>query len=160
MGAELRSLLTVLSDGRAEPGLRPTPSLTRLDELVETFRLAGLHVEHEVDGPLPELDPAADLAAYRVLQEAMTNAVRHAPGATVRLRVAAEGDGVRIRAADSGAAGHPTSIPPGTGRGLAGMRERLELAGGQLLAAEPAPVGFVVDAFVPARDRRGTVPGS
>jgi signal transduction histidine kinase len=156
--AELRSLLTVLAESDQDVELRPAPSLARLDELVATFELAGLRIEREIDGQLPELDPVAGLAAYRVVQEALTNTVRHAPGAAVLLRVSAEEHGVRIRVADSGPSESGTPASPGAGRGLTGMRERLELAGGLLLAAEPEGRGFTVDAFVPARVRTGTVP--
>lgn len=148
--AELRSLLTVLSDSHEGAGLRPTPCLAQLGELVETFRLAGLRVDHEVEGPLPALEPAADLAAFRVVQEAMTNAVRHAPGTRVALRILSRADGLWIRVADCGPADPSVPVPRGAGRGLAGMQERLELAGGRLLVAGPQRDGFVVEAFVPA----------
>lgn len=150
---ELRSLLTVLSEGEPIAGLTPTPSLTRLHELVVSFRQAGMSVDDEVPNPLPELDPSADLAGYRTVEEAMTNALRHAPGALVHLRVVVDGDSLRITISDSGLSSTAASNQrfPGTGRGLAAMGERLELAGGHLVQAGDSGSGFVVEAVLPVR---------
>ena len=88
---ELRRLLGVLRfTGTEDPErvrLTPVPSLSRLDELVDTVREAGLAVTCEVSGPVAELPPGVDLTAYRILQEALTNALRHAPGAAASVRV-------------------------------------------------------------------------
>lgn len=144
---ELRHLVTLTHDG--PEGLEPVWSLHNLPELVERVRGVGLRVELEVPAPLPCLTPSGDLAAYRVVQEAFTNTMRHAPGATARLRIRCDGDVVEIIAEDDGSGG---STPPtvGAGRGLIGMRERLRLAGGEL--AEVGPVdgaGYRVRARIP-----------
>jgi signal transduction histidine kinase len=154
---ELRQLLTLLSDGEVDAGVQPLASVRRVDDLVSTFRGVGLRVRCQVDGALPGLDPTADLAAYRVVQEALTNALRHAPGTTVEVRLRQERGRLRITVCDSGPgpareAPAPVSVD-GSGRGLIGMRERLTLAGGELLHAGPDGPGFLVEAVLPCHEQ-------
>jgi signal transduction histidine kinase len=144
---ELRRLLTLLSDD--EPaGLLPAPSLRHLDDLVDHCRAAGLQVEVVRRGAVPMLEPAADLAAYRVVQEALTNTMRHASGATARLLVDADAAGVRLVVQDSGSSPVARS-DLGMGRGLIGMRERLRLSGGTLVTAGHETAGFRIEAWLP-----------
>ena len=155
---ELRQLLTVLTpDDETVPTtpMVPVASLRHVDALIEECRAAGLTVEAEIDPGVGPGTPMADLAAYRLLQEALTNTMRHAPGATARVSVRQCGDMLEVTAADDGAPttgpgpSHPTT-GPGTGRGLIGMRERVALAGGQLVEAGRRGDGFRVHALIPA----------
>ncbi len=142
---ELRRLLGVLRDD--EPGtLAPLPGLAQLPELVESVRAAGVDVSLIASGETLPDSPAADLAAYRIVQEALTNVVKHAGPARVVLRVDRGPAGVRIEVADDGL-GAPV---PGTGRGLLGMRERAAAVGGTVHAGPAARGGWVVSAELPA----------
>jgi signal transduction histidine kinase len=140
---ELRAVIGVLRDGPDE--LRPTPGLADLPTLVEQERAAGATVRLEV--PELELPTAVGLAVYRTCQEALTNARRHAPGAPVHVRVLVE-DGLRVRVVNT-PGGH--SLGPGTGTGLVGLRERVELLGGTLLAGPDGSGGFALEAWLPWR---------
>lgn len=153
---ELRGLLTLLADTRAPADVHPAASLAQLDELVERCRASGLRVAVEVDRPLPPLSPLAELAAYRVVQEALTNTLRHAPGAAARVRLEHRGGQLEIEVADDGARPDSPPYEGGSGRGLIGMRERLSLAGGQLVHAAPTQGGFRVHAVVPVADAPAT----
>jgi signal transduction histidine kinase len=150
--AELRGLLTVLAGDSAAADVHPAASLSQLDELLQSCRAAGQRVELHLDGPIPELAPVADLAAYRVIQEALTNSLRHAPGAVATLRLQHRGTVLDIQVQDDGGDGRARkATPAGSGRGLIGMRERLALAGGRLVHAESTPAGFLVHAEVPTQ---------
>lgn len=144
--AELRRFLVLLIADDTQADVRSTPSLLQLDELLLRWRSAGLHVDLEVDD-LPPLPPAVDLAAYRIVQESLTNTARHAPGARVLVVLTLVGDQLEVSTRDSGD-GTPTTTP-GTGRGLVGMRQRAELVGGELMAAGHGADGFVVRARLP-----------
>jgi signal transduction histidine kinase len=149
---ELRSLVGILrAPGPAEASTAPVPSLSRAAEVVRDVRAAGLDVELEVVGETRELPRALDLSAYRILQEALTNVLRHAPGSTARVRVEYTPDGVHItvrddggRVAVEGTAGHDGV----GGHGLVGMRERARMFGGTL-AAGRVDGGFEVRAHLP-----------
>jgi signal transduction histidine kinase len=136
---ELRHLVTL--DEERPAALEPVSSLRNLPDLVRRVRDAGLQVELDVPSELPVLSPSGDLAAYRVVQEALTNTMRHAPGASARLRIRCQGDAVEILAEDGGARDPSKPVTTGAGRGLIGMRERLRLAGGELAEAGPVPSG-------------------
>jgi len=146
---ELRRLLTVLSgadSGVAAP--RPAGSLSQINELVRSFDASGLAIALTMQDPLPQLTPAAELAAYRVVQEALTNAARHARGSHVTVDVAVAGGAVTVRVVNTaGEAGHLAGL--GAGRGLIGMRERLHLVGGELVDAAPYDGGFRILASIP-----------
>jgi signal transduction histidine kinase len=154
---ELRGLLTLLAERPGPADVRPVASLAQLDELLDRCRASGLRVELDVEEPLPTLSAVADLAAYRVIQEALTNTLRHAPGATAHVRVRQNAGFLEIRADDDGASACPVRPRPteGSGRGLIGMRERLGLAGGRLVHAAPGATGFEVHAVVPV-ERSGS----
>ncbi len=142
---DLRRMLRVLSDDG--PAVDPAPGLATVAALVDGFRDAGVAVDLELPDGLPRLSGAADLAAYRLVQEALTNAVRHAPGAATRVKVRVEGATVEVVVEDAGRGG-PASTT-GAGRGLIGMRERVGLAGGALVEAGPTGHGFRVWARLP-----------
>jgi signal transduction histidine kinase len=142
---ELRRTLGLL---RGDTGTTAAPvGLDRLDELLAQVREAGLTVAFRREGTPVTLLPAADLSAYRILQEALTNVLKHAGPAhvTVELRYAA--DGVHLSVVDSG--GRPAGAVAGTGQGLIGMRERATLFGGDLDAGPRPGGGFAVHARLP-----------
>jgi signal transduction histidine kinase len=151
---EMRRLLGVLRQegGEPPPSLEPQPGVAQLPGLVDQVREAGLAVELAVEGEPVPLPPGVDLSAYRIVQEALTNAIRHAGPSTVRVLVRYAGDDLRIEVRDDGrgrdgAPGH--AARPGTGHGLIGMRERVHLFGGELTAGPGPDGGFTVAARLP-----------
>lgn len=126
-------------EGVAPPEHTPVPGLASLDELVQTARELGTSVTLVRRGATRELPPIADIACYRVAQEALSNARQHAPGAEVRVVLELAADEVRLEVTDSGS---PRARPRrgGTGVGLIGMRERAELIGAEF-SAGPLPGG-------------------
>ena len=150
--AEMHRLLGFLRSAEGDAGsLVPPPTLGRVDDLVADMRRAGLDVELQVDGELGDLSPGRALAAFRILQEALTNTLKHAPSAGVRatlLRTAAE---LRIEVADDGSAA--ASAGSAAGYGLVGMRERVALYGGTLDAGPGEGGGFRVVARLPTEGR-------
>jgi len=153
---ELRRLLGVLRfTGGDDPGqirLAPSPSLARLDELIDAVRDAGLDVSLSAGQLLAPLAPGVDVTAYRIVQEALTNAMRHAPGSTARVRVAPEADGhliveVTNTAGQPAAPAVPDSRSPGYG--LAGIAERVASCRGSLSLGPTPDGGFTVAARLP-----------
>ncbi|WP_148573235.1 sensor histidine kinase [Nocardioides caldifontis] len=143
---ELRRIVGLVREG--EPAaLAPLPSLAQLDELVANVRTAGTTVAMTLTGPLEEVPQAVDMSAYRILQEALTNALRHAPGAPVEVAVEVDRQAIRL-AVVNGRATRPAVAHPAGGHGLPGMRERAAVLGGTL-AAEPRGDGFAVEAVLP-----------
>jgi signal transduction histidine kinase len=151
---EMKLLLGVLRNNGDGGSRTPVPSLRRLDTLVESVQRSGLRVELELRGVEHRLPPSADVAAYRVIQEALTNALRYAPDATVRVEVDVAPSSLRIEIHDDGAA---HLRPSGAGQGLLGLRERLSLHGGSLQAGPDPEGGFTVRAELPLKS--GLVPG-
>jgi len=146
--AEMRRLVGVLGESSDERALSPQPGLADLDELMSTARASGLNVALSVEGePLP-VPPALDLCAYRILQEAVTNAIKHAAPARTQIRVRWTGAALELEVSDDG---RRRSGPHGhtTGHGLAGMRERVAIYGGRLDAGHDDTGGFVVRASLP-----------
>ncbi len=145
---ELRSVLEVLRrSGEAE--LRtPQPGLDELDDLVSRAGAAGLAVTVEVDGMPRPLPPEVDLAAFRIVQEAVTNVARHAGQSTATVRVAYGEHDVTLQIDDNGRGGTPSSIS-GSGSGIAGMRERTAALGGRLEVGPRSGGGFRVRAELP-----------
>jgi signal transduction histidine kinase len=132
--------------------LTPAPSITRLDEVFAFVREAGLPVDSDVRGSPTALSPGVDLTAYRIVQEALTNALRHAPGSTACVNVAYEADCVTVRVTDTGAG--PVSATRANGRlshgyGLAGIAERVASCGGTLTLGPVPSGGFAVTARLP-----------
>jgi signal transduction histidine kinase len=140
---ELRHMLGVLRDAGHAP-LAPQPGLDRLDELLANARSAGVDVHLRRDGVMG-LPPGLDLAAYRVVQEALTNVVKHVGPTRVAVSLEHRPDALVIEVVDDGPS-RPATLPGG--HGLAGMRERVSLYGGTLLA-EPHGAGFRVLASLP-----------
>jgi signal transduction histidine kinase len=149
--AELRRLLGLLrsDEGTGEP-LLPLPSLRNLDGLLGEVRQAGLRVSGHISGQPRDLAPGIDLSIYRVLQEALTNALKHAPGATVTVHVDYLDDSVTVAVEDDGARRQSFPAPPGSGQGLIGMQERVKLYDGHLEAGPSDSGGFTVRASIPA----------
>ncbi len=145
--AEMRRLIGLLrteEDGIAAP----SPSLTRVERLAADMRAAGLAVELHVNGDLSSLPPGADLAGYRIVQEALTNALKHAPDAHVSADIRADGRDLCIEVLDDGQ-GHPATSNGHVGHGLLGIRERVSLYGGELTAGPRPEGGFGVRARIP-----------
>jgi signal transduction histidine kinase len=186
---EMRRLLGVLREDAAEAdppvpspvagtaasatvALRPQPglSLTQLNELLDSSRAAsGAATRLIVSGQVTGLDPGVELAAYRIVQEALTNARRHAPGAAVDVELRYGHDALLLRIRDNGAgpeapgampalsAGMTWTVPAsadGGGHGLVGMRERAQAAGGSIRTGPAAGGGFLVQATFPVPDAR------
>ncbi|QKW05220.1 sensor histidine kinase [Streptomyces sp. NA04227] len=130
----------------------PAPGLARLPELVEQAAGVGLTVEVTAEGDPVALPPGADLAAFRIVQEALTNVVRHSGSRTARVHLCHEPAVLRLRIDDDGPA---TGAPAGgSGNGLAGMRERAAALGGTIEAAPREDGGFSVSAVLPFREDR------
>ncbi|MGY5011828.1 sensor histidine kinase [Streptomyces sp. 900105755] len=151
---ELRLLLRAFgpdeSAGEAGEPRRPGPSLARLDELADTVRATGMAVHVDRDGATDALPAALDLTAYRIVQEALTNTLRHATDADeVSVRVLLEGTCVEVTVVDNGRTAQGRSGTAGAGRGLVGMRERVRLVGGSLRAGPLPGGGFEVAARPP-----------
>ena len=151
--AEMDILLGVLET--APDGTSP-PTLDGLGELVERARAAGLPVTLEITGTRRALSAGAELAVYRVVQEALTNAVKHAGGATTRVRLAWGEDVLELSVADRGDGGAGPQLP-GAGHGLLGMRERLRVHGGDVEAGPRADGGFEVSAHLPLEREAASV---
>ncbi|MEV5729584.1 sensor histidine kinase [Streptomyces pharetrae] len=168
---ELRRVLGVLRSenpedpyGLGESGTgaapdAPQPTLDRLDALMENTRAAGLRVTADVRGePRRPYPPGVELSAYRIVQEALSNALRHAPGSEVRVRVDHVPQGLLLEITNSRPE-RPVQPSPGAGHGLLGMRERAAMLGGHVSALPTLHGGFSVVAFLPrdgvARDLVG-----
>src|SRR6516164_3831621 len=148
---ELRTMLTtVRQDDDAAPR-SPAPGLDRLPELIELTRAAGLSVDVEVAGTAPPLPAAVHLAAYRIIQESLTNVARHAARARVTVRVTYGDAAVHVEIDDDGKAPAGASSTIGTGSGITGMRERAAALGGNLSAGFRQGGGFRVSAWLPVR---------
>lgn len=151
--AALRQLVGVLRDadnGDDAGGRAPQPGLARLDDLVAAAGAAGLRVDVRIEGEPRPLPTLVDLAAYRVVQESLTNARQHAPGAPVTVLIGYTG-GVRINV-HNGPSVAPAApdVVPGDGHGLVGMRERVRQTGGRLTAGPTPDGGWRVVAELPA----------
>ena len=147
--AEMRRLLGVLRGGDA-PGLEPQPSLEDLDRLVARSSTSGTTVMLAVEGEPPITSASRELAAYRVVQEALTNVLKHAgPSTTVTVRITHRPDGTEIQVDDDGRGTTFTELDRATGQGIVGMRERVELFGGTLSAVPLTTGGFRVRAHLP-----------
>ena len=144
---EMRRLIGLLrtqEDALADPA----PSLRRIEQLVSDMRDAGLAVRLSVHGDLSVLSPGADLAGYRIFQEALTNALKHAPGALVDATVTCSSKALEIEVIDDGHA-TPRSAANHVGHGLVGMRERVSLYHGELVTGPVPGGGFAVRARIP-----------
>jgi signal transduction histidine kinase len=148
---EMRRLLGVLRDDAGTPTPRvPQPGLQQLTELIDEARAsAGASTRLIVHGRLVPLDPGIELTAYRVVQEALTNARRHAAGAAVDVEIEYAEAAVRIRVRDNGPGPVGEIAAIETGHGLLGMRERVGMVGGTLTVGAAPIGGFLVEAVLP-----------
>jgi len=144
---ELRRLLGILRRDEREPALRPQPGLADLDELLAQARRGGLPVQLAVEGTPAPLPAGVDLAAYRIVQEALTNTRKHAGPARASVAVRYAPEALELEVTDDGRAG----ANGGGGHGLIGMRERVALYGGQLDAGPRPHGGFTIHAHLPLR---------
>ena len=145
--AEMRRLLGMLRRSDDELALAPQPSLEHLDTLAEQVREAGLPVELRVEGEPRALPPGIDLSAYRIVQEALTNALKHAGPARARVTVRYGESELDIEIADDGSGAEEPA--PAGGHGLVGMRERVALFGGDLATGRRLGGGYAVRARLP-----------
>jgi signal transduction histidine kinase len=139
---ELRTALDVLRHGEDAPRA-PAPTLADLDGLVDSVRAGGLDISLTIDGPAQPLPSAVELAAYRIVQEALTNVTRHAQAHDVSVHLEYD-DGVTIEVVDDGVGGSPDA-----GNGIVGMRERAIALGGSVTAGPRPGGGFLVAAHLP-----------
>ncbi|GAA1170243.1 hypothetical protein GCM10009654_29410 [Streptomyces hebeiensis] len=148
--AEMRRLLAVLRSDGSEGERTPQPGLDRLQHLVEATVRAGVPAELSLPAELGAVPPAVDLSAYRIVQEALANVVRHASGARTRVSVAADGSWLTVLVVNGPAAERTSPLETtGTGHGLVGMRERVRLTGGTLDTGPLPDGGFRVAARLP-----------
>jgi signal transduction histidine kinase len=164
--AELRRLLGVLNDVSAErPGRdhaaderapeAPQPSIATLDRLASTVRAAGLDVDLAITGAVRPLPPGLELSVYRIVQEALTNVLRHARASRAEVRVGYGPDTVTIDVVDDGTARTASGVP--AGHGLVGMRQRARVFGGTTTAGPAPGGGWQVRAELPAEPQRGEI---
>ena len=145
---EMRHMLGLLRAVDATPALSPQPTLRGVSALVESARAAGQRVALRIEGVPMALPPGLDLSAFRIVQEALTNAASHAGAAPVDVRIGYGRDELALEVVN-GPRDLPVARPPAAGHGLVGMRERTELFGGRLEAARTADGGFAVRAVLP-----------
>jgi len=148
---ETRRVVGLLRNGDELPERVPQPGLARLDDLVEAARQSGLSVEPLVVGVPRPLAVGVDLSAYRIVQEAMSNAARYAPGSRIRVAVRYGGQRLQVSVTDDGSDA-PGAVQAGGGHGLVGMRERVAMLGGTLSAGPGEGGGFEVVADLPYGD--------
>jgi signal transduction histidine kinase len=144
--AEMRRLVDVLRRPEEAPALAPQPSLQHLDKLVDQVRESGLNVELKVEGDVAKLPASVDLAAYRLVQEGLTNTLKHAQAHRAEVLVRYGNGEVEVVVADDG---NGTGGGAGGGHGLVGLRERIAVAGGELDAGPRTGGGFQVRARLP-----------
>ena len=149
---ETSRLLNVLRDPDEETGLAPQPAIGELDALAAAVRAAGLPVNLVIDGNLAALPAVAGVSVYRIVQEALTNILKHAGPARAEVTIGCQRDAVTIEVTDDGTGQHGNG-PAGGGHGLAGMRERAAVFGGELAAGPRPGGGFAVRAWLPLGDR-------
>ncbi|MFD7459261.1 MULTISPECIES: sensor histidine kinase [unclassified Streptomyces] len=148
--AELRHVMGLLAgpDHDRPDDLEPQPQLARLDALVARVRAAGTPVSVEMSLPPEPLPPGVDLAAYRVVQEVLTNTIKHARGAEASVAIGYTDDCLRIEVTDTGGTADSTPVES-NGRGHMGLRERLAVYGGELTAGPTPTGGYQVTALIP-----------
>lgn len=144
---ELRLLLGLLGRDQ-EANLAPQPGLAQLDTLAASVSSAGIPVQLHMTGSRRDLSPGLDLTAYRIIQEALTNTLKHAPGASAEVHVDFRDGELRVEVLDTGGRTESTRPSPG-GHGLTGMRERVALYRGHLEAGPRAEGGFMIRARLP-----------
>jgi signal transduction histidine kinase len=146
---EMHRLLGFLRQEPEETPLAPQPGMSQLTTLVDQMRDAGLPVELQIEGAQRALPPSVDLSAYRIVQEALTNTIRHAGPARAQVKVNYADSAVDIEVLDNGRGPNEPDSPDSTGHGLIGMRERVTLLGGKFQAGHHPGVGYSVRAHLP-----------
>ncbi|WP_424640153.1 sensor histidine kinase [Embleya sp. AB8] len=153
---ELRRVLGVLrSEDELSEAMRhaPQPTLERLDELVDNVRGAGQPVDVRITGARRPLPPGVELSAFRIVQEALSNVLRHAPGAAIRVELGYQATALAIRITnDASTRAEPRPAAPGGGHGLLGMRERVAMLGGEFADGLVPGGGYEVVARLPLGD--------
>jgi signal transduction histidine kinase len=149
---ELHRLLGFLRQESDTVELAPQPSLRQLDELIAQMRESGLPIEVRIEGEERPLAPSVDLSAYRIVQEALTNVLKHAGRARAAVTVRYGTEAVDIEIVDDGRGPTNGARPAEGGKGLIGMRERVSLLGGSLSVGHHPGVGFSVRAHLPLRE--------
>jgi signal transduction histidine kinase len=148
--AEMRRMVGVLRRSDIDGGLEPPPGLDQVDRLVEKFRTAGLPVTVSVTGDARQLAPGLELTAYRLVQEGLTNTLRHARNPQrAEVTIAYGADRVELAVRDDGQAPAPPALPAEAGSGLLGMRERVALYRGSLTSRARPEGGFELVATLP-----------
>jgi signal transduction histidine kinase len=151
--AEMHRTLRLLRDRDDAPELAPQPGLGDIEALLRRSREAGVPVELTIEGAPRPLAQSVDLSAYRIIQEALTNVVKHAGSAPAEVTIAYRADALELTILDSGEATANGGAPAPGGHGLIGMRERTALFGGTLTAGPRPGVGFEVHASLPYDER-------
>lgn len=146
---DMQRLLGLLRWSGDHDSLVPQPSLDTLDNLVDQVRKAGLPVELTIDGPTRPLPPGLDVCVYRVLQEALTNVVKHAQFAHTQVSLRYGPDRLDLEVLNAAGGTASAEKPPGHSHGLVGMRERISVCGGRLHCGATADGGYSVRASVP-----------
>ncbi|WP_399886868.1 sensor histidine kinase [Streptomyces sp. BBFR51] len=147
---ELRRVLGVVRAEDYEAPDAPQPTLADLDALLANVREAGLAVDKAVTGAVRELPPGVELSAYRIVQEALSNSLRHAPGATARVEVSYVLGGLGLRVVNTAVPQNTLVKPsPGAGHGITGMRERVSMLNGEMTAGPTDDGGYEVAVFLP-----------
>ncbi len=149
--AETRRLLGVLHDSGEETGLAPQPGIGELDALAASVRAAGLPVNLVISGDHAGMPAAVDVSVYRIVQEALTNILKHAGRACADVTIGCAEEAVTIEITDDGTREPGDRVPAG-GHGLVGMRERVAIFGGELCAGPRPGGGFAVRARLPLAD--------
>jgi signal transduction histidine kinase len=144
--ADMRRVLGLLRDEDSRVGTEPQPGTALLPDLLDGVRAAGLEAELRIDGEPPPLSPSADLALYRIVQEGLTNTIKHAQATRATVAIHFADDSVEVTVADDGR-GRPAGAQGG--RGLLGMQERVALYGGDVRAGNRPGGGFEVHARLP-----------
>jgi signal transduction histidine kinase len=147
---EMRRLLGAMHDGQ-EAELAPQPGLDNLDALVERVGRAGLPVRFHVEGDAVQLPRAVDLSAYRIVQEGLTNSLKHSRASLADITVRYGNDDLELEVRDDGVG---VANSDGLGHGLVGIRERVKIYGGEMSAGAGPEGGFVLTARLPLEAQR------
>ncbi|MEV0785495.1 histidine kinase [Streptomyces sp. NPDC050423] len=154
---ELRRVLGVVRTEGYEVPDAPQPTLAELDGLLANVGEAGLTAEKAVTGAVRELPQGVELSAYRIIQEALSNTLRHAPGATAKVEIGYVLGGLGLRVVNGPPTG-PVKPSPGAGHGITGMRERVGMLNGEMTAETTADGGYEVTAFIPVQQAPSDAP--
>ncbi|MFJ6012481.1 sensor histidine kinase [Streptomyces sp. NPDC092952] len=147
---ELRRVLGVVRAEDYQAPDAPQPTLAQLDGLLANVREAGLETEKAITGAVRELPQGVELSAYRIIQEALSNTLRHAPGATARVEIGYVLGGVGLRIVNGAPTG-PVKPSQGAGHGITGMRERVAMLNGEMTATPTGEGGYEIAAFIPVQ---------